>query len=134
MTERTYNVLFLCTGNSARSILAEGILRKDGEGHFMAYSAGSKPKGTVNPLTLKVLGDHGYPTEMDTARKAGTSSRLQVPLSWTLCSPSATAHLVKPARSGWDIPQSHIGASRTLPLSKGQMPTGSKPLFTPSSF
>ena len=63
MTERTYNVLFLCTGNSARSVLAEGILRKDGEGHFTAYSAGSQPKGTVNPLALKVLGDHGYPID-----------------------------------------------------------------------
>jgi arsenate reductase (thioredoxin) len=63
MTERTYNVLFLCTGNSARSILAEGILRKDGEGRFMAYSAGSQPRGAVHPLVLKVLEAHGYPTD-----------------------------------------------------------------------
>jgi arsenate reductase (thioredoxin) len=63
MIERTYNVVFLCTGNSARSILAEGILRRDGEGRFTAYSAGSQPKGMVNPLALKVLGDHGYPTD-----------------------------------------------------------------------
>lgn len=62
MIERTYNVLFLCTGNSARSILAEGILRKDGVGHFIAYSAGTQPNGAVNPLALKVLGAHGYPT------------------------------------------------------------------------
>ena len=63
MTERTYNLLFLCTGNSARSILAEGILRRDGQGRFTAYSAGGQRKGTVNPLALKVLGDHGYPTD-----------------------------------------------------------------------
>ena len=63
MTERTYNVLFLCTGNSARSVLAEGIRREDGEGRFTAYSAGSQPNGTVNPLALKVLGDHGYPID-----------------------------------------------------------------------
>lgn len=63
MTNEAYNVLFLCTGNTARSILAEGILRKDGAGRFNAYSAGSQPKGVVNPLALKVLGAHSYPAE-----------------------------------------------------------------------
>jgi len=63
MSERIYNVLFLCTGNSARSILAESILRKDGRGHFRAFSAGSQPKGRVNPFAIKVLESLDYPTD-----------------------------------------------------------------------
>ncbi len=63
MSDRRYNVLFLCTGNSARSILAESILRKDGAGRFDAFSAGSHPKVTVNPFAIKVLTAYGYPTD-----------------------------------------------------------------------
>lgn len=63
MSSRVYNLLFLCTGNTARSILAESILRKIGAGKFRAFSAGSHPKGIVNPFALKVLAAHKYPTD-----------------------------------------------------------------------
>ena len=63
MSERLYNVLFLCTGNTARSVLAEGILNHLGKGRFRAFSAGSQPKGTVNPFALEELRRAGLPAE-----------------------------------------------------------------------
>ena len=63
MSDKIYNVLFLCTGNSARSILGEALMNKMGGGRFRAYSAGSQPKGDVHPMSLEVLDSFGYPTE-----------------------------------------------------------------------
>lgn len=63
MRDKIYNVLFLCTGNSARSILAECVLNRLGEGRFKAYSAGSFPKGAVHPYALELLRRQNYVTE-----------------------------------------------------------------------
>jgi protein-tyrosine-phosphatase len=62
MTRRLYNVLFLCTHNSARSIMAETILNHIGEGKFVAHSAGSHPRGQVNPYVIELLEKTGFDT------------------------------------------------------------------------
>lgn len=63
MTDKIYNVLFICTGNSARSIIGEAVMNKLGEGRFKAYSAGSKPQDEIHPMALSVLTGMGYETD-----------------------------------------------------------------------
>ncbi len=63
MSEKAYNVLFLCTGNSARSIIAEAIMTRVGQGRFVAYSAGSQPKGEVHPKALALLKNLNHSTQ-----------------------------------------------------------------------
>jgi arsenate reductase (thioredoxin) len=63
MTDKVFNVLFLCTGNSARSILAEALMNHWGRGRFRGFSAGSYPKGAVHPLALKLLQSLSFPTD-----------------------------------------------------------------------
>ena len=100
MTDRVFNVLFLCTGNTARSILAESILAKDGVGKFRAFSAGSHPKGVVNPFALKVLESFNYPTEGRPLEELGRIRRIRTRRKWISSSPSATTPPAKPAPTG----------------------------------
>ena len=88
MTDPVFNVLFLCTGNSARSIMAESILRKLGAGQFNAYSAGSHPKGAVNPFALKTIKAYGYPTEglrSKSWNEYATTDAPKLDFAFTLC-------------------------------------------------
>jgi arsenate reductase len=90
--ERPYNVLFLCTGNSARSIIAEAILNKVGRGKFHAYSAGSHPKGKVHPQTIRLLAGLGYDTSQFRSKSWGEFARRGAPeldFIFTVCDAAA---------------------------------------------
>ena len=92
MSDRIYNVLFLCTGNSARSILGEAILNREGKGRFRAFSAGSQPKGQVNPYAIRELDALGYATDGLSSKSWDVFSGAEAPqmdFIFTVCDSAA---------------------------------------------
>ena len=111
MPDKPHNVLFLCTGNSARSIIAEAILNKIGAGKFRAYSAGSQPKGRVNRNTIGLLQRLGYDTTLFRSKSWSEFARRGAPVMdfvFTVCDDAAgeTCPLWpgQPTTAHWGIP------------------------------
>ena len=111
MNEHPFNVLFLCTGNSARSIIAEAILNKLGHGRFHAYSAGSQPKGEVNPNTLALLRGLDYDTSAFRSKSWNEFTRPGAPqfdFVFTVCDNAAGESCPlwpgQPMTAHWGVP------------------------------
>ena len=111
MVDRPYNVLFLCTGNSARSIIAEAILERIGAGKFRAFSAGSQPKGSVHPQTLALLQSLGYDTARLRSKSWNEVSQLGAPaldFVFTVCDNAANEACPvwpgQPMTAHWGVP------------------------------
>ena len=111
MARREFNVLFLCTGNSARSIMAECAMRRWGSGKFKGFSAGSHPKGKIHPMTLELLGELNYETSSLRSKSwdefAGTDS---APLDFVFTVCDQVAGEVCPVWPGQPI-TAHWGAA-----------------------
>src|SRR6516225_10151897 len=111
MSDRPFNVLFLCTGNSARSIIAEAILERIGAGKFRAFSAGSQPKGSVHPQTLALLQSLGYDTARLRSKSWNEFSQLGAPaldFVFTVCDNAANEACPvwpgQPMTAHWGVP------------------------------
>jgi len=111
MTVKPYNVLFLCTGNSARSIIAERVIERLGRARFRGFSAGSRPAGAVNPLALKVLERSNYPTGDLRSKSWSEFSRPEAPkmdFVFTVCDSAAAETCPvwpgQPMTAHWGIP------------------------------
>lgn len=111
MADQIHNVLFLCTGNSARSILAEAILNREGAGKFRAFSAGSHPKGTVHPFSLQLLKslnyDISFARSKDWLEFAGAGAP-QMSFVFTVCDNAANESCPvwpgQPMTAHWGVP------------------------------
>jgi arsenate reductase (thioredoxin) len=111
MVDRPFNVLFLCTGNSARSIMAEAILNKLGRGKFRAYSAGSQPNGRVNPHTIQLLQSLDYDTSAFRSKSWNEFAKPGAPVldfAFTVCDNAAGESCPvwpgQPMTAHWGVP------------------------------
>jgi protein-tyrosine-phosphatase len=111
MVDSPFNVLFLCTGNSARSVIAEAILNKAGQRRFHAYSAGSQPKGSVNPHTIELLHGLGYDTAGFRSKSWNEFAKPGAPkfdFAFTVCDDAAAETCPvwpgQPMTAHWGIP------------------------------
>ena len=111
MIDKVYNVLFICTGHPARSILAEALLNHAGKGRFKAYSAGSHPAGVVNPHALQALRDMGVPVTGARSKSWDEFAKAQAPqmdFVFTVCD-NATGEVCplwpgQPMTAHWGLP------------------------------
>lgn len=111
MAGDVYNVLFLCTGNSARSVLAEAILNREGKGRFKAWSAGSHPKGEVHPYTLELLDNLNYDTAFARSKSWDEFAAEGAPVMdfvFTVCDQAAAEQCPvwpgQPMTAHWGVP------------------------------